>query len=106
MQGGTAQGDVNLCKSCTYGHRRRYANNNNEVTVCSAIFDAPYVVPGPVAECSDYKDAKTPALHAMKEIAWFISVDKKQSFTGFLDPKAAKKAAKDGKLDTDVEENF
>jgi primase-polymerase (primpol)-like protein len=103
LYGGTAKGDENLCKDCRHAHRRRYANSNEEVTICQAVWERPEQVSGPVAECSSYKRDGETTLEDMKSIAWHISTDKRNGKIGFLDAKAAHKAIKEGKLD-DVED--
>jgi hypothetical protein len=104
LVGGTARGDENLCKTCIHAHRRRYAHNNIDVTVCKVFFDSPMPIEGPVAECSDYRDERRTQLGSMKDIAWQVSVDRRTGKAGFLNPDSARKAEKDGQLDTKLKE--
>lgn len=57
---------------------------------CNAVHPSG-IVPGPVAECSAYINANQPSLVAMREIAWFISSDKKKGKAGFLTPEEYRK---------------
>lgn len=99
MHNGTARGDEDLCKTCSAAFRRRMANSNEQITQCRVMDQ---VVPGPVAECSGYTDASAVSIHAMQQIAWHISTDKKRNFAGFLNPQDAMEKAREGKLDLNL----
>lgn len=83
MLGGT-RSEKPLCGSCSHVHIRRGSAIDQEMFFCGRFYEHPLPLPYPIVECNDYNDASLPSLHSMREIALFISVDKRTGKIGFV----------------------
>lgn len=85
VQGGTTQGNADVCVSCRYAIRRQGAKTGLDETRCGALANAP-LVREQLAACSMYLDKGRLSLDEMGQIAWVIET--KGKHIGFLSPEA------------------
>lgn len=100
MQNGT-RGEKPLCGTCSYAHIRKGSAIGQEMFFCGRFYEHPLRLVYPIVECNDYNDATLPSLHSMKEIALFITVDKRTGKIGFVSSDKA-----DEKMHDEVESPF
>lgn len=84
IQGGTVQGDLNLCASCRFAIKREGSMSGFSETRCSQLHGMPRV-PEKLAACTMYLEKGKLSLGEMIEIAWVIEA--KGKHIGFITPE-------------------
>lgn len=100
MHGGT-RSEKALCNSCSYAHIRKGSAIGQEMVFCGRFYEQPLRLRYPIVECNDYVDATLPSLRDMREIALFITTDKRTGKVGFVTSDKA-----DEKMHDEVESPF
>ena len=84
IQGGTLQGDLDLCASCRFAIKRAGSMSGFSETRCSKLERAPRV-PEKLATCTMYLEKGKLNLGEMNAIAWVIEA--KGKHIGFITPE-------------------
>lgn len=84
VQGGTVKGEP-LCKTCANGQIME-DHTGEIITWCHDHHYAPMLITKPVMRCTSFHERNRPSLAVYKEVAWFITTDKKTGKIGFITP--------------------
>jgi hypothetical protein len=82
MKGATAVGSELLCRTCIHGLVLRGYRESEQMVRCTFANPA-FVVPFPVAECTEYYDRNRPSWDSMQKLAVKVTANPKMKPVGF-----------------------
>ncbi|WP_263410087.1 hypothetical protein [Terriglobus tenax] len=83
IRNATPKGNQSLCDTCSSAHIQTGFADSERLVRCMESWSAPFEVPFPVRDCSNYSNRTLPDLTKMEKIAWELNFRRSTHPLGF-----------------------